>query len=91
MSSDYQYEQALAWKGWKMSSPYCDGTEELYEQCPKCGTQWEGECPRTPDWFEYHCDHCGYCEGTYYDSEPVMLVEGDPALQHDNPLRPRGD
>ena len=71
-----------------MSAPYCDGTEAMFEQCPKCGHQWEGEMPDNPAWIEWHCEHCGYCEGQYYDDAPCMLMEGDSEKQT-TPLPPR--
>ncbi len=71
-----------------MSSHYCDGTEEFYEQCPKCGHVWEGECPVEPWWAEYYCTHCDYGEGVNtYTDEKTVIVEGNIELQRDNPLR----
>ena len=68
-----------------MSSPFTeDGT--LYEQCPKCGAPWEGDCPDNPAWLEWHCGECGYCEGQFYDDERCVLVEGDPGKQNHNPM-----
>ena len=74
-----------------MSSPYCDGTEDLFEQCPKCGHAWDAHDDEAPKWIEWDCPHCHYSEGETWGVDRCVLKEGDPALQHDNPLRPRGD
>ena len=68
-----------------MSSPFTDeGT--FFEQCPKCGSTWDGDCPDNIAWMEYLCGECGYMEGEYYGGGRCVLMEGDPEKQTDNPI-----